>query len=65
MKSPAALTSSLFLALISIAQLIRFLLGVEILINGYTIPVFLSLPAFVSAATLAAWLWMERKNSAA
>jgi hypothetical protein len=46
-------------ALIAVLQLIRFLLGWEVTVNGALIPVWVSGIAFVIAAALAVMLWRE------
>ena len=46
-------------ALIALLQLVRFLLGWEVIVNGISIPVWASGIAFVIAAALAVMLWRE------
>lgn len=50
------------LALIAILQLIRFILGWEITVNGLVIPVWLSAIAFVITGGLAAMIWREARR---
>ena len=51
-----------FLALIALAQATRFLLGWEVTIHGFVIPVWLSGIAFVIAGGIAAMLWRESRR---
>lgn len=62
MKQPASLIAIAFLSLISLAQLVRFLLGLHVTVDSIVIPVWLSLPAFFFTGGLAYWLWKERKK---
>ena len=61
MKPFTALSIAL-LALVAILQLIRFILGWEVLVNGLAIPVWASAIAFVVAAGLATMLWRESRR---
>ena len=45
--------------LIAVLQLLRFVLGWEVTINGVSIPVWASAVAFVVAAGLAVTVWRE------
>jgi hypothetical protein len=49
-------------ALIAVMQLLRFILGWVIIVNGVTVPVWLSGFAFVTAAALAVMLWRETRR---
>ena len=49
-------------ALIAVIQLVRFILGWEITVNGVTVPVWLSGMAFVITAGLAMMLWREARR---
>jgi hypothetical protein len=51
-----------FLVLIALVQLLRFILGWEVMLNGVTIPVWASGFAFVIAAGLAVMLWREMRK---
>ena len=59
---PFTTLAVLFLALISLVQATRFLLGWEVTIHGYVVPVWLSGVAFVIAGGLAAMLWRESRR---
>ena len=50
-----------FLALIALVQATRFLLGWEVTIHGFVVPVWLSGIAFVIAGGIAAMLWRESR----
>lgn len=62
MKQPASLITIAFLSLVSLAQLMRVILGLHVTLEGIEIPVLLSLPAFLFTGGLAYWLWTERKK---
>lgn len=47
------------LAFIAVMQLLRFLLGWEILVNGVHVPVWVSGIAFLVAGGLAVMVWRE------
>jgi hypothetical protein len=59
---PYTTLAIVFLALIALAQLTRFLLGWEVTIHGYVVPVWLSGIAFVIAGGLATMLWRESRR---
>ena len=46
-------------SLIALLQLLRFILGWEVTVNGVTVPVWASGIAFVIAAGLAVMVWRE------
>ncbi len=59
---PVSTISVLLLALLAVAQLVRFLAGWPVSINGFAVPVWLSaLPALV-AGLLAVLLWRETRR---
>ena len=49
-------------SLIALMQLLRFILGWEIIVNGVIVPVWVSGIAFVIAAGLAVMLWRETRQ---
>ena len=49
-------------ALIALGQLLRFLLGWPVSINGLQVPVWLSAAAFVVLGAVAAMAWRERRG---
>ena len=49
-------------SLVALLQLLRVVLGWEVLIDGVHIPVWASLVAFVAAAGLAVLLWRENRS---
>jgi hypothetical protein len=59
MKKPFTVIAIGLLALIAVLQLLRFILGWEITVNGLSIPVWASGIAFVVAGGLAVMLWRE------
>lgn len=56
---PFSTIAALVLALIAVIQLLRFLLGWEVIVNGISIPLWVSAIAFVVAGGLAAMVWRE------
>jgi len=60
MTKPYTILAIVLFSLIAILQLLRFLLGWEIMVNGVTVPVWASGVAFVVAAGLAVMLWREK-----
>jgi hypothetical protein len=60
---PAALVTSLFLAAVAIAHLVRFVLAIPITAGDVTIPVWLSAFGFFVPGALAVWLWREQRAS--
>jgi membrane protein implicated in regulation of membrane protease activity len=64
MKPFTAITVVL-LALIAVLQLLRFVLGWEVTVNGLVVPVWLSGIAFVIAAGLALMVWREARRGPA
>jgi len=56
---PFTFCAVIVLALVALMQLVRFVLGWPIIVNGVQIPVWLSALAAVIAALLAVMLWRE------
>jgi hypothetical protein len=56
---PATMIAVVFLSLIAIAQLLRFIFQVHIIAGGVTIPVWVSLLASIVFACLAVMVWRE------
>ena len=59
---PFTVLAIVLLALIALLQLVRFLMGWEVLVNGVAIPPWASAAAFVVAGGLAAMLWRESRK---
>jgi len=51
-------------SLVALLQLLRFVSGWEVTVNGITIPIWASALAFVVAVALAVMLWREARQSA-
>lgn len=62
MTKPFTIIAIVFLSLIALLQLLRLILGWEIMVNGMTIPVWLSGIAFVIAAGLAVMVGRETRK---
>ena len=58
---PFSMLATILLSLIAILQLLRFVQGWEVTINGVIVPVWVSGIAFVVAAGIAAMLWRESR----
>ena len=62
MSKPFTLIAVGLLSLIAVLQLLRFVLGWEVTVNGVGIPVWASGIAFVVAAGLAVTVWLEARR---
>ena len=62
MKTFTVLSIIIF-SLIAILQLIRFVLGWEVSVNGVSIPVWVSGMAFIVSGGLAIMLWRENRTT--
>lgn len=62
MTKPFTIIAIVVFSLIALLQLLRLILGWEIMVNGMTIPVWLSGIAFVIAAGLAVMVWRETRK---
>lgn len=62
---PFTSTAVAVLALVALLQLLRVLLGWDVVIGGVAIPAWCSIVAAVVAATLAAMVWREAKRAQA
>jgi hypothetical protein len=62
MDKPASLLAAILFWLIALAQLLRVLLRVELTAGGVTIPLWISVVAFIILAALGVWLWRERRE---
>ena len=62
MKKPFTVIAIVLLSLIAILQLLRFILGWEITVQGVSVPVWASGVAFVVAGGLAVMVWLETRK---
>ena len=60
---PATMISTLFLAMVAIGHLLRLVLGVEVIIGGFVIPLWVSVIACVGPAGLAVGVWRENREA--
>jgi hypothetical protein len=60
---PARLIAVVFLLLIALAHVLRLVLGVEITINQFIVPMWVSVLAAVGPGGLALWLARERRTA--
>ncbi len=56
MAGAALYTSGLFFALGTLAHAVRLMTGLEIVIGGVVVPLWVSFPGALIAAALAAWM---------
>ncbi len=60
---PFTTIAAVVFALVALLQLLRFVSGWQVTVNGLTIPIWSSAIAFVVAAALAVMLWREARQS--
>jgi hypothetical protein len=56
---PGALLSTIFLALVALAHLLRVALHVEVMVGANNIPMWMSIAATIITGGLAIMLWRE------
>jgi hypothetical protein len=61
---PFTVIAIVLFSLIAILQLVRFILGWEVSVNGVAIPIWASGIAFVVAGGVAVMLWRESQTRA-
>ena len=61
-KKPFTIIATALLSLIALLQLLRFILGWEVTVNGVSVPVWVSGIAFVIAGGLALMVWVEARK---
>lgn len=54
-----SMIASVVFALVAVLQLLRFVLGWTVLVNGFSVPLWASAIAFVFAAGLSVMVWHE------
>ena len=59
---PGAIVTVIFLSLVSLLHLLRLILSVEVVVDGTTIPMWVSIFAFLGPGALAIWLWHEQQS---
>ena len=62
MKKPFTIVAIGLFSLIAVLQLLRFILGWEVTVNGLSVPVWVSGIAFVVAVGLAVMVWLEARK---
>ena len=60
MKKPFTLAAVAVFSLVALVQLLRLLMGVEVTIEGFAVPLWVSGVAVVVASGLAVTVWRER-----
>ncbi len=56
---PFSTIAAVVFAIVAVLQLLRFSLGWEVVVNGWSIPLWASVIAFLVAAALAVMVWRE------
>jgi hypothetical protein len=59
---PSTAIAVIFLLLVSITHLLRFIFQVKVTVNTAEIPMWMSVPACIVTAALAIWLFIENKK---
>jgi hypothetical protein len=59
---PATVLTTLLLALVAVAHLLRLIFRVEFIAGGHVIPVWVSVPGFLVPGTLAVAFLRERRK---
>ena len=59
LRRPFTHLAAFFLALVALVQLLRLMLGWEVVIQGHSVPMWFSFVALVVAGGLAATVWRE------
>ena len=62
MRKPFTIIAVVLLLLIALLQLLRFIMGWEVTMNGARIPVWASAIACLVAAGLAVMVWVEARK---
>jgi hypothetical protein len=62
MKKPFTIVAIALFSLIATLQLLRFIFGWEVTVNGLSIPVWVSGTAFIVAGGLAVMVWLEARK---
>ena len=63
MKKPVSLIVAVLLGVVALMHLLRFILHVEVIVRGWPVPPWVSVPGFLVPAALAALLWRERNRT--
>lgn len=58
---PFTTLSVVVFSTISLLHVLRLLLGWEVIINGVTVPIWISAPGFLIAGALAVMVWRESR----
>ncbi len=58
----SVIVTLIFLTLVSIIHLVRFALQVNITVDKFVVPMWMSVVAFLAVGTLAVWLWRDERT---
>jgi lipopolysaccharide export LptBFGC system permease protein LptF len=58
---PSAIVTLIFLCLVAVIHLVRFVFQVNITVDAVVVPMWASLVAFFALGALALWLWREQR----
>ena len=62
---PATSVTAMLLILIALAHLLRFAFGLEVTVQGVTVPLWVSIFGTIVPAGLAVGIWREHRRAAA
>jgi uncharacterized membrane protein len=58
----SAIVTVIFLLLVLLGHLFRLIFQVQIMLNTYAVPMWMSAAACIVTAALAIWLWMDNRK---
>jgi protein-S-isoprenylcysteine O-methyltransferase Ste14 len=58
----SAIVTSIFLLLVFLGHLFRLIFQVQVMVNTFTVPMWMSVAACIVTAALAIWLWMDNRK---
>ena len=61
-RKPSTVITAVILLIIAIVHLFRLFYHINVTVSSTSIPVWISMPAFVIAAGLAIWLWLDNRK---
>jgi len=59
---PFTTIAVVILSVVSLAHLLRLFYGWEVVVNGFVVPMWVSVPSFILAGVLAFMLWREARG---
>lgn len=62
-KSTPLLVAGIIFLIMALVHLVRLVLNVEVIVSGYTLPLWVSVVGLIVAAGLSIWMLMARRSS--